>query len=91
MHDLHIKRILHWRVYAGAPFGVQIRFNPQAFTLWVGTHQNARLDRVEYLRVDEFEAGGSDLRRFPFLKREAFLTTRISVQQQCSHSLHRSG
>jgi len=62
----------HWRVYAGAPSGVQIRFNPSAFRSWVDTHRNARLERVEYLRVDEFETCSRDLSRFPFLKRKAF-------------------
>ena len=62
----------HWRVYAGAPSGVQIRFNPPAFTSWVDAHPNATLEKVEYLRVDEFEEITSDLTRFPFLKRKAF-------------------
>lgn len=69
----------HWRVYAGAPSGVRIRFNPQAFEEWVrklteleGQQLIAHYDRVKYLRVDDFKghAAGSDDR--PFLKRMAF-------------------
>jgi len=62
----------HWRVYAGAPSGVQIQFNPSAFTSWVATLPNARLDRVEYLNVDDFVEIAADPARFPFLKRKAF-------------------
>jgi hypothetical protein len=62
----------HWRVYAGEPSGVQIRFNPQAFTSWVRTLPNALLDRVKYLRVNDFAGSATDLVRLPFLKRMAF-------------------
>lgn len=62
----------HWRVYAGAPSGVQIQFNPQAFTSWVRTLPNARLGRVRYLHVDDFRGSATDLVRLPFLKRIAF-------------------
>jgi hypothetical protein len=62
----------HWRVYAGAPSGVQIRFNPPAFESWVDNHPNAKLGRVEYLHVDEFGVSAADVTRLPFLKRIAF-------------------
>lgn len=62
----------HWRVYGGAPSGVQIRFNPLALTSWVDTHSNARLERVEYLRVDDFKGVATNPFRLPFLKRMAF-------------------
>ncbi len=62
----------HWRVYAGAPSGVQIRFNPSAFTSWVYAHPHATLDRVDYLHVDEFEGVAPDVTRLPFLKRIVF-------------------
>jgi hypothetical protein len=64
----------HWRVYAGSPSGVQIKFNPPAFVSWIDTHtpQKLRLDRVDYLRVKDFERVSADPDRFPFLKRMAF-------------------
>jgi hypothetical protein len=62
----------HWRVYAGSPSGVQIRFKPSAFMSWVDDQPNAKIGRVEYLRVYEFEKATDDLTRLPFLKRKAF-------------------
>ena len=54
------------------PPGVQIRFNPLAFTSWVHTLPMRDFERVEYLHVDDFAGAASDLARLPFLKRMAF-------------------
>lgn len=64
----------HWRVYAGSPSGVQIKFNPAAFISWMEsyTHPELRLGRVRYLKVKEFEEAAFESDRFPFLKRKAF-------------------
>jgi len=52
--------------------GVQVRFVPTAFEEWVKSIPGARLEGLDYKRLDEFEEAVKDTSSLPFLKRKAF-------------------
>jgi hypothetical protein len=63
----------HWSVYASGPSGVKIDFDPLRFQAWLhDAEPTARLERVQYKRLDEIDVAVRDANSLPFLKRKAF-------------------
>jgi hypothetical protein len=62
----------HWHVFAGGSAGVKIDFNPEVFTQWVKGIKDARLEEVEYLKLNEIREGELKQGQLPFVKRWAF-------------------
>jgi hypothetical protein len=62
----------HWHVFAGNASGVRIEFDEAAFREWVSKIKGARLDRVEYIKLDKAVLANLTTDQLPFAKRFAF-------------------
>lgn len=62
----------HWHVFSSGTAGVKIDFNVPLFMDWAGSIAGATLKEVEYLKLDEIEAGSLQAEQLPFAKRWAF-------------------
>jgi hypothetical protein len=62
----------HWHVFAPGASGIRIEFHRDRFEQWAKGIPHARLERVDYLKLDADKLARLDLDRLPFAKRHAF-------------------
>lgn len=62
----------HWHVFAHGPAGIRIEFDERHFTEWARQIEHARLERVEYVKLDPDLIAQIKPEQLPFVKRHAF-------------------
>jgi len=62
----------HWRVFAGGPTGVCIRFKRSALLKVVHEMKGIRTGSVEYRTIKQLKARNLAIEKLPFVKRNAF-------------------
>jgi hypothetical protein len=62
----------HWHVFAPNASGVRIEFHDELFREWAKNIPGARLEPVEYVKLDKDRLAQVTLEQLPFAKRHAF-------------------
>jgi hypothetical protein len=62
----------HWRVFAGGPSGVCIRFKRKELLKIIGWREGLRFESITYLTLPELYKRALVITELPFLKRSAF-------------------